>query len=79
LITGGSRGIGAATAVRLAGAGVDVAINYRDKSARAERVAAQVRAHGRRAVPVQADLTDDATLRSMVDMVVEQLGGLDLL
>ena len=79
LITGGSRGIGAATALRLAGAGVDVAINYRNKAARAERVADDVRAHGRRALTVQADLIDDEAVAAMVDAVATRLGAPDIL
>lgn len=79
LITGGSRGIGAATAVQLAGDGVDVAINYRNKAARAEKVADDVRALGRRALTVQADLTDNAAVEAMVAAVLGELGGLDIL
>lgn len=79
LITGGSRGIGAATALRLAGAGVDVAINYRNKAARAERVADDVRARGRRALTVRADLIDDEAVAAMVDAVATQLGAPDIL
>jgi NAD(P)-dependent dehydrogenase (short-subunit alcohol dehydrogenase family) len=78
LITGGSRGIGAATAVRLAGDGVDVAINYRDKAARAEKVADAVHGLGRRAITVQADLTDSKAVDAMVAAVIDELGGLDI-
>lgn len=79
LITGGSRGIGAATALQLAREGVDVAINYRNKASRAERVASDIRALGRRALAVQADLTDDEAVSAMVDRVVADLGSLDIL
>lgn len=79
LITGGSRGIGAATALRLARDGVDVAVNYRNKAARAGKVADEVRTLGRRALTVQADLTDDEAVDAMVSRVVDELGGLDIL
>jgi 2-hydroxycyclohexanecarboxyl-CoA dehydrogenase len=57
LVAGGSRGIGRETSLRLACDGVDVAILARDR-ARAEKVAEEVRALGRRALPLQADLND---------------------
>ena len=56
LVTGGSRGIGAATAVLAAARGWAVAVNYTRDAAAAEGVAAQVRAHGRRAIVLQADV-----------------------
>jgi NAD(P)-dependent dehydrogenase (short-subunit alcohol dehydrogenase family) len=58
LVTGASRGIGAAVALRLAKQGADVAINFRSKGSRAEDIASQVRGLGRRALLAQADLTD---------------------
>ncbi|WP_229670250.1 SDR family oxidoreductase [Microlunatus endophyticus] len=79
LITGGSRGIGAATALELARSGVDVVINYRDKAARAEKVADQVRELGRRALTVRADLTDAAAVAAMVEQIQDEFGGLDIL
>lgn len=79
LITGASRGIGAATALQLARQGVDVAINYRNKATRAERVAQDVRTLGRRALPVRADLTDATAVADMVATVVLELGSLDVL
>lgn len=79
LITGASRGIGAATALQFAQAGVDVAINYRDKAARAQRVAQDVAAIGRRALAVRADLTDADAVADMVATVVREFGGLDIL
>lgn len=75
-IAGGSRGIGAAAA-RMAGkAGADVSINYvRDASA-AEAVARDVEATGRRAVPVQADISADGVADRAIDEAVERLGPL---
>jgi 3-oxoacyl-[acyl-carrier protein] reductase len=58
LVTGGSRGIGAATAVRLAGEGHDVGIAYRANAEAAERVAAEVQALGRRAGTFAGDMSD---------------------
>jgi 3-oxoacyl-[acyl-carrier protein] reductase len=57
LVTGASRGIGASVARMLADRGADVAINYHSKASRAESTADDVRAMGRRALLVQADLT----------------------
>lgn len=78
LITGASRGVGAAAAVIAARAGADVAINYRSKLKRAEAVAADVRALGRTAVTVEGDLTDEASLQAMFAAAAEGLGGLDV-
>lgn len=79
LITGASRGVGAATAILLAGHGVDVVINYHNKAARAEAVATQIRQAGGRALPVRADLTDAVATRAMLDAAVDAYGSLDLL
>lgn len=67
LVTGASRGIGAATARLLAQTGWDVAINYRSKGSRATDVAAQVTALGRQAFLLQADLTSPADRASMAE------------
>lgn len=69
LITGGSRGIGAATALRCASAGWDVAINYARDAAAAEAVAARVRAAGRQALVLQADVADDAQVAAMFEQL----------
>lgn len=84
LITGASRGIGRAIAVCFARAGCDVAINYlaesgRDNLAEAEAVAAEARALGRRALCVEADVTDFEAVQAMTNRGIEQFGALDIL
>jgi NAD(P)-dependent dehydrogenase (short-subunit alcohol dehydrogenase family) len=76
LITGASRGIGAATAVRAAAAGWDVAVNYTRDAAAAEAVVAQVRAAGRRALALQADVADEAAVLAMYGRIDAELGAL---
>jgi NAD(P)-dependent dehydrogenase (short-subunit alcohol dehydrogenase family) len=79
LVTGASRGIGAATAVLAAQAGWDVAVNYTRDATAAERVAAQVREVGRRAITVQVDVADEAAVLAMfarVDIELGRLSGL---
>ena len=79
LVTGGSRGIGAAVAIRLAEAGVDVAIGYRREQAAAEQVIDAIQGLGRRAAAIQADLGDPAQVVSVVDKAEQQLGPIDML
>lgn len=79
LITGGSRGIGAAVARQAAAAGWQVAINFTRDAAAAETVAADVRAAGRRAWTVQADVADEAQVEAMfarLDAEAPRLAGL---
>ena len=79
LITGGSRGIGAATALRAARAGWHVAVNYARDEAAAQAVVDQVRALGRQALAVAADVADDSQVQAMfrqVDAALPALGGL---
>ncbi len=79
VVTGGSRGIGAATA-RLAGErGFDVCVNYVRDAAAAERVAQHVRAHGRRALAVQADLASEADIERLFREVDAGLGRVTVL
>ena len=78
-MTGSSRGIGAETASFLAEAGARVAINYRDKEARAEKVAAGIRERGGDAIVVGADLTDYASMTRLCDVLAKEFGGLDIL
>jgi NAD(P)-dependent dehydrogenase (short-subunit alcohol dehydrogenase family) len=79
LVTGASRGIGAAVALLLAKEGADVAVNFRSKGLRAEEIASQIRALGRRSLSVQADLTDVGNVKAMMRAIQEGFGGLDIL
>lgn len=79
LVTGGSRGIGAATAVRLAREGADVALTYVNGKEAAEDVVRAVEAAGRRAVALRADSADAAEAAGAVDRAAQALGGLDVL
>jgi 3-oxoacyl-[acyl-carrier protein] reductase len=77
LVTGASRGIGAAVALMLAEQGADVAVNYRSKAARAGEIANQIQALGRRALLAQADLTDQVGVAEMARVIERSFGGLD--
>lgn len=79
LVTGSSRGIGADTVRYFAEAGADVVINFRNKAPRAEKLAAQLRELGRRALVVGADLTDPASVAGMFDAIKAEYGSLDIL
>lgn len=79
LVTGSSRGIGADTVGYLAGAGASVVINYRNKEARARKLADSIKASGGSALVVGADLTDPGSVTAMFDTVRRELGGLDIL
>jgi NAD(P)-dependent dehydrogenase (short-subunit alcohol dehydrogenase family) len=79
LVTGSSRGIGADTIRYFAGAGANVVINYRNKEARAVKLADEVRALGVQAVVVGADLTDPASVGAMFATTKAELGDLDVL
>ncbi|CAM5722441.1 SDR family oxidoreductase OS=Streptomyces alboniger OX=132473 GN=CP975_03095 PE=3 SV=1 [Streptomyces alboniger] len=74
VVTGGSRGIGAAVATRLAEDGHDVVIGYRSDEAAAEKTAAAARATGRRCVTVQVDTADEAGVEHLFDTAAERLG-----
>ncbi|NKQ26195.1 SDR family NAD(P)-dependent oxidoreductase [Streptomyces galbus] len=79
LVTGGSRGIGAATALRLARDGADVALTYVNGKEEAEDVVRRVGALGRRALAVRADAADAGEAADAVERVAGQLGALDVL
>lgn len=79
LITGSGRGIGKAIALRLAAEGADVVVNYFRNRAPAEETAEAIRALGRRAHLVRADVGDPDDINRLVDESVAALGGLDIL
>lgn len=79
LVTGSSRGIGADTVRYFAEAGADVVVNFRNKAPRAEKLAAQLRELGVRALVQGADLTDPVSVGAMMEAVREEFGGLDIL
>src|SRR5207237_8225131 len=78
LVTGASSGIGRAIALAYAAAGADVAVTYRDNRSGAEETAEQARAAGRRAEPLQADLTDGRDIDALADSVGRAFGRVDV-
>jgi NAD(P)-dependent dehydrogenase (short-subunit alcohol dehydrogenase family) len=79
LVTGASRGIGAAIAKALAAEGADVAITYEKSAESAAEVVSAIKAKGRRGVAIQADSADAAAVQASVDKAAAELGGLDIL
>lgn len=78
IITGGSTGIGRATAIALAQSGCDVAITYATSDQEANETRKRVEAEGQRCIVKQLDLTDPDTANPCVDEMVDELGGLDI-
>lgn len=79
LVSGGSRGIGAAIATVLAENGADVAFTYQNSAQKAQAVVASIEAAGRRALAIQADSADPDAIARAVEKAVSTLGGLDIL
>jgi 3-oxoacyl-[acyl-carrier protein] reductase len=79
LVTGGSRGIGAAVAIALARAGADVAVNYRERADAANTVCGEITGVERTAIAVQADVSVAAEVKRMVAEVEAKIGGIDIL
>jgi len=78
LVTGGGRGIGRGIALEFAREGADVAVNYRRDRDAAEKTVAEIQALGRRALAVQADVSDRDQVERMVEAAVQFLGGIDI-
>src|ERR1700758_2468119 len=78
LVTGGSRGIGAAVAIALAKAGADVAVNYRERADAAQAVCGEINETGRKAIAVQADVSVGGDVKRMVSDIEAKLGGIDI-
>ena len=79
LVTGASRGIGAAIAKALAAEGADVAITYEKSADRANEVVSAIKAQGRKGVAIQADSADVSAVQASIEKTVKELGGLDIL
>ena len=78
LVTGGSRGIGRAAALLLAGAGADVALTYHTRAGEAEAAVAKIRALGRRGFAAGGDLAEPEVIRRLVERVRAEFGRLDI-
>lgn len=79
IVTGGSLGIGAAIALKLAECGANVAINYRKHSAEADKIIEQIEAMGRKGLAVKADVSNHSDAKKMVEKVINEFGSIDIL
>ena len=79
LVTGGSSGIGKAVALGLGAAGADVSVNYRKDPAEAEEVAAEIQGFGSGAIPIRADVADEAEVEAMFRVHHDRFGRIDIL
>ena len=79
LVTGAARGVGREIALSLAAEGANVAINYRNSGKEAESLVSEIMAKGVKAKAFRADVADFASVKAMVDEVVQDFGGLNIL
>lgn len=79
LITGGGTGLGKEISLKLASEGTDIAVIYSRSQAEAEATVAELKALGRRAIAIKADVSSSADVKVMIDTVVRELGGIDIL
>jgi 3-oxoacyl-[acyl-carrier protein] reductase len=79
VVTGGSRGIGRAIALRLAEGGASVVVNYHSNQAAADEVVQQIEAQGGKALAVQADVSQTAEAQNLIDTAKKQFGRIDVL
>lgn len=79
LVTGAARGIGRASAIAMAAAGADIAINYQHSAEAAESLAAELTAAGVKSIPVQGDVADSGQVAAMIRKAEVALGGISIL
>ena len=79
LITGGARGIGRATALKLASAGCDITINYYNSSDEADELCRQLQAMGRKAIAIQANVADQRSVKDMIKQFEQEFSSIDIL
>jgi 3-oxoacyl-[acyl-carrier protein] reductase len=79
LVTGASRGLGRAIAVKLGASGMDVAVNYLNGSRGAEEACTEIRGHGSRAIAIQVDVRSESEVAALVRQAKDALGEIDVL
>ncbi|MCB2188493.1 MAG: 3-oxoacyl-ACP reductase FabG [Deltaproteobacteria bacterium] len=78
IVTGSSRGVGAAVALAFGREGADVVVNYSSSQGPAQEVVKAIEAHGQKAIAVKGDVAQEADCQALVDAAVKELGGLDI-
>src|SRR5207248_9775963 len=79
IVTGSSRGVGRATAVRIAEGGANIVVNYLNNAAEADETVRMCEEHGVEAIAVQADVSEFLHAKELANKAVERFGGIDLL
>ena len=79
LVTGASRGIGRTIAIEFAKQGANVAVNYAGSEGKAKEVAEELKSYGVQAFPIQANVSDEGSVKAMVKEVISEFGSLDVL